>query len=333
MPAESVNALYPRLIAEHPRSVAGYVSQASFLDIGTPRDCLDTSLALAESEGARFIGARARIGDSAVLVRSMVWDDVTVGARAHLHECIVADGARIPDGARYERCAIVAGRGVGRRSTGERIDGELLVRVVPEVLPNGQSDHEQPGSRRRRSTRAHRRVSRTERSGAALAARRAAHGRRLRPALLPRPPARRAVDRAVALCRRRSISTRCRSSTSRGCSSRCRCPIPTVLGHAGDLGVLALEDLGDVTLQAHLGAVSPAEHAARYRQAVALIATLQRRGAELESPAYLPYGIAFDVEKLTWEMDFFTKHFIEAYRGVVIARGRARRAPRRRSAS
>lgn len=96
-------------------------------------------------------------------------------------------------------------------------------------------------------------------------------------------------------------------------------PIPTVIGHAGDLGVLALEDLGDVTLQAHLGAVSPAEHAARYRQAVALIATLQRRGAELASPAYLPYGIAFDVEKLTWEMDFFTKHFIEAYRGVVIA--------------
>ena len=64
--------------------------------------------------------------------------------------------------------------------------------------------------------------------------------------------------------------------------------------------------------------MTPAEHAARYRQAVALIATLQRRGAELESPAYLPYGIAFDVEKLTWEMDFFTKHFLEAYRGVTI---------------
>jgi N-acetylmuramate 1-kinase len=96
-------------------------------------------------------------------------------------------------------------------------------------------------------------------------------------------------------------------------------PIPAVIGHADDLGVLALEDLGDVTLQAHLGAVTPAEHAARYRQAVALIATLQRRGAELENADYLPYGIAFDVEKLTWELDFFTKHFIEAYRGVVIA--------------
>src|SRR3954447_16826388 len=96
-------------------------------------------------------------------------------------------------------------------------------------------------------------------------------------------------------------------------------PIPTVLGHADDLGVLALADLGDVTLQAHLGASSAAEHAALYRQAVALIAALQRRGAELASPEFLPYGIAFDVEKLSWELDFFTKHFLEAYRGVTLA--------------
>jgi N-acetylmuramate 1-kinase len=95
-------------------------------------------------------------------------------------------------------------------------------------------------------------------------------------------------------------------------------PVPAVLGQAGDLGILALQDLGDVTLQAHLGAATAAEHAALYREAVALIATLQRRGAELASPQYLPYGIAFDVEKLTWEMDFFIKHFIEAYRGVVV---------------
>jgi aminoglycoside/choline kinase family phosphotransferase len=95
-------------------------------------------------------------------------------------------------------------------------------------------------------------------------------------------------------------------------------PIPEVLGHAEDLGVLALQDLGDVTLQAHLGAATPAEHAALYRQAVALIATLQRRGAQLESPDFLPYGIAFDVEKLTWELDFFTKHFLEAYRGITL---------------
>ena len=96
-------------------------------------------------------------------------------------------------------------------------------------------------------------------------------------------------------------------------------PIPRVIGHAEDLGVLALEDLGDVTLQAHLGAATPAEHAALYRQSVALIATLQRRGMELSSPRYLPFSIAFDVEKLTWEMDFFIRHFLEAYRGVSLA--------------
>ena len=101
--------------------------------------------------------------------------------------------------------------------------------------------------------------------------------------------------------------------------ARMPAPVPRIVGHAGQEGVLALEDLGDVTLQAHLGAATSAEHAALYRQAVALIATLQRRGAELESPDYLPYGIAFDVEKLTWELDFFIKHFVEAYRGAVIA--------------
>jgi len=95
-------------------------------------------------------------------------------------------------------------------------------------------------------------------------------------------------------------------------------PIPTVLGHADELGVLALQDLGDVTLQAHVGAATPTQHVALYREAVSLIATMQTRGAELASDDYLPYGIAFDIEKLTWELDFFTRHFIEAYRGVTI---------------
>jgi aminoglycoside/choline kinase family phosphotransferase len=96
-------------------------------------------------------------------------------------------------------------------------------------------------------------------------------------------------------------------------------PVPDILGHSDHLGIIALQDLGDVTLQAHLGAASPARHAALYRQAVTFIETLQRRGAELASPDYVPYGIAFDVEKLTWELQFFTKHFLEAYRGAQIS--------------
>jgi aminoglycoside/choline kinase family phosphotransferase len=98
-------------------------------------------------------------------------------------------------------------------------------------------------------------------------------------------------------------------------------PIPRILDHDEDLGIIALQDLGDVTLQAHLGTAPFPVHAALYRQAVAHIATLQRRGAELTSPDYLPYGIAFDLEKLTWEMDFFVKHFIEGYRGIALNDG------------
>jgi aminoglycoside/choline kinase family phosphotransferase len=94
-------------------------------------------------------------------------------------------------------------------------------------------------------------------------------------------------------------------------------PVPRILGHADDLGILALEDLGDVTLQAHVGTSAALAHASLYRQAVAFIDTIQRQGAALADPRYLPYGIAFDEDKLTWEMDFFLKHFLEGYRGVV----------------
>jgi len=96
-------------------------------------------------------------------------------------------------------------------------------------------------------------------------------------------------------------------------------PVPCIHGHSDELGIIALQDLGDVTLQAHLGAASPAQHAALYRQAVTFIDTLQRRGAELASTEYIPYGIAFDIEKLTWELQFFTRHFLEAYRGTQLS--------------
>ena len=98
-------------------------------------------------------------------------------------------------------------------------------------------------------------------------------------------------------------------------------PIPRIVGHSDELGIIALEDLGDVTLQAHLGAASTSEHDALYREAVSLIDTLQRRGAELTSNDYLPYRVAFDAEKLTWELNFFLKHFLEGYRGISLNGG------------
>jgi N-acetylmuramate 1-kinase len=93
-------------------------------------------------------------------------------------------------------------------------------------------------------------------------------------------------------------------------------PVPDILHHSDPLGIIGLQDLGDVTLQAHLGAATADQHAALYREAVSLIARLQQRGAELASDEYPPYRIAFDTDKLSWEMEFFFKYFVKAYRGA-----------------
>lgn len=96
-------------------------------------------------------------------------------------------------------------------------------------------------------------------------------------------------------------------------------PVPAILGHSGALGILSLQDLGDVTLQGHLAAAPASERTVRYREAVALVHTLQHRGRDLASTEYVPYGLAFDVEKLAWELRFFAAHFLQAHRGAALA--------------
>ena len=132
VPSESVNGLYPILMRESSGSIAAFVSGASFSDIGTPLDCLRTSIALTVHEGDRMVSQTAQIHASAVVERTAIWDDVIVGAHARLRDCIVADRVTIPDGAEYERCAIVpAGGHTARRETrDERVEGGLLIRAI-----------------------------------------------------------------------------------------------------------------------------------------------------------------------------------------------------------
>ena len=130
VPAETVNSLYPRLIAANPGSVAAFTCTAAFRDIGTVADYLNTSAELAASEGNRMVsGDRVDIAASARTVRTAVWDDVTIGRDAELIECVVGDGSRLPDGARYTRCAIVPAGGRTPRE-GERVEGGLLIRSI-----------------------------------------------------------------------------------------------------------------------------------------------------------------------------------------------------------
>ena len=85
-PHESVGALYPDLMRQHRGAVRAHVTEAEFLDIGTPADYLDTCIRLAAREGHRLTGD------------SVLWDDVVVDPRARLIRCVVTDGVRVPPG-------------------------------------------------------------------------------------------------------------------------------------------------------------------------------------------------------------------------------------------
>ena len=130
VPAETVNALYPELMAVNRHSIAAFISDALFRDIGTPADYLATSAQLAALEGDRMTaGARTRVDPSASVRGSALWDDVAIGAGAEIVECIVCDGVDLPEGSRYRRCAIV--RANGRLPQGrERLDGALLITQI-----------------------------------------------------------------------------------------------------------------------------------------------------------------------------------------------------------
>ena len=98
-------------------------------------------------------------------------------------------------------------------------------------------------------------------------------------------------------------------------------PIPKILSTEADLGILVLEDLGDVTLERHLARadLGPDRRLGLYEDAVGLIALMQGRGRELASSRYMPFGLAFDAEKLTWELDFFVQHFLIDHRRVSLS--------------
>jgi mannose-1-phosphate guanylyltransferase len=96
--SESVNGIYPELIASRPGTVRVFRADTTFLDIGTAVDYLDACVALAgTSDGAALRGARTCVAPDATLRSTVLWDDVQVGSRARLTRCVVTSGVSIPD--------------------------------------------------------------------------------------------------------------------------------------------------------------------------------------------------------------------------------------------
>ncbi len=93
-------------------------------------------------------------------------------------------------------------------------------------------------------------------------------------------------------------------------------PVPTIIAMDGPLGIVVQEDLGNESLQRRLINASPQDQESLLRQSIDLILTIQSRGTEALRPDYEASKLAFDEEKLKWELEFFRKNYLINYRQV-----------------
>ena len=120
--------MYDRLLETHPGSLRGRLSRASFLDIGTAADYLETCLAIGRAEGCADpqAGARAVVHLGARVTRCVLWDDVRIDEGAVLDECVVADGVSVGPGMHISRRVVLP---TGGRTAGpdDEVAGPLLL--------------------------------------------------------------------------------------------------------------------------------------------------------------------------------------------------------------
>jgi NDP-sugar pyrophosphorylase family protein len=101
---------YLRLLASRPGCIRAHACGAAFQDIGTTSDYWSTSFAcLGDRSPEQAYGRRVRIGHGARITRSILWDDVEIGADAAIEECIVTDRAHIPAGSVHRRSVLRRG--------------------------------------------------------------------------------------------------------------------------------------------------------------------------------------------------------------------------------
>jgi aminoglycoside/choline kinase family phosphotransferase len=95
-------------------------------------------------------------------------------------------------------------------------------------------------------------------------------------------------------------------------------PVAEIYAIDGENGIVVHEDYGDRVLRPVLLGASEDEREVLINQAIKLIAQIQaatEKAIELDSIAA---RLAFDFEKLSWELDFFFKHYFESLSGEIL---------------
>jgi NDP-sugar pyrophosphorylase family protein len=121
------------MLAETPRRLRAFVCDAPFIEVGTPADYRRVHERLAADDGVSpwSGGAGAVVHATARLDRTILWDDVTIGAGVVLERCVVADRVRVPDGLHAADACLVAWPDDYVLRPGERRDADVL--IVPDT--------------------------------------------------------------------------------------------------------------------------------------------------------------------------------------------------------
>jgi aminoglycoside/choline kinase family phosphotransferase len=88
-------------------------------------------------------------------------------------------------------------------------------------------------------------------------------------------------------------------------------PVPALLCDDSAHGFVLLEDLGDVTLQDALQGAYREQIARAYGEALDILLALQHPVSVAPRGGCVAFCLAFDVEKLMWELEFFLTHMIK----------------------
>ena len=107
-PATSIGGLYNQLLA-YGQQIATHRVSGQFFDIGTPADYLATNQALSgtEAKSQLFVGARPSVDPTALVTKSVLWDDVVVGPNCIITSCVLTDGVSLPAGTVLDRQAVI----------------------------------------------------------------------------------------------------------------------------------------------------------------------------------------------------------------------------------
>ena len=240
--ASSIGGVYDRLIACEPGAVQGFVCDAAFWDVGTASDYWSTSWAFidAGTDATCWHGQRVHIDPTARLTRSILWDDVEVSRDVVLEECLVTDGVRLPAGAVYRRTILVQRRDDGR------LQASPLSRMTTSKGPTAEGA--EPRDRVERYLRDN---GLDGPATTVVPLTGDASDRRYFRLILPD-----GVSIVLAVHAGPIVFASLAFANVAELLRLLPIPVPAILGHSDALGILALEDLGDVTLQAHLGAAT-----------------------------------------------------------------------------